>query len=108
MADESDVTRTERQPSAGTESVRSRPRAGMQVTERVELVEPLEKGGQADVWIADHSTLGIQVAVKFLRRAGNETLRQRFSREAQLAARMDHPHTVRIFDHGLTDDGTPP
>lgn len=102
------MTRTERRPpSAAAEEVRPRPHRGLQVTERVQLVEPLEKGGQADVWIADHSTLGIQVAVKFLRRAGNETLRQRFSREAQLAARMDHPHAVRIFDHGLTEDGTP-
>lgn len=107
MAEE-DATRTERRPPASAgDDARPRPHRGLQVTERVRLVDPLEKGGQADVWTADHSTLGIQVAVKFLRRAGNETLRQRFSREAQLAARMDHPHAVRIFDHGLTEDGTP-
>ena len=105
MSNESDLTRTERHPTGASAAVR--PHRDMQVTERVTLVEPLEKGGQADVWIADHSTLGIRVAVKFLRRASDETLRQRFSREAQLAARMDHPHAVRIFDHGLTDDGTP-
>lgn len=83
------------------------PHAGMMVTERVRLVRPLGKGGMADVWVADHATLGVSVAVKFLRYASDDTMRQRFSREAQLAARMDHPHAVRIFDHGLTPDGTP-
>lgn len=101
-----DATRTERRPPSVAEE-RVRPHKGLQVTERVTLVRPLEKGGQADVWVGDHATLGIQVAVKFLRRAHNETLRQRFSREAQLAARMDHPHAVRVFDHGHTSDGTP-
>ncbi|MEM9075026.1 MAG: serine/threonine-protein kinase, partial [Myxococcota bacterium] len=80
---------------------------GMAVAERVRLVEPLGRGGMADVWTADHLTLGVSVAVKFLRGAHDPTLRERFSREAKLAAKIDHPHAVKVFDHGLLPDGTP-
>jgi predicted ATPase len=83
------------------------PRPGMKVGERVRLKEPLGRGGMAEVWVADHLTLDVEVAVKFLRVSGDRAMRDRFAREAQLAARIDHPHAVRIFDHGLTDEGTP-
>ena len=32
---------------------------------------------------------------------------QRFTREAKAAAQIKSPHVVQIFDHGITDDGTP-
>ncbi len=83
------------------------PRAGMAISERVRLKKPLGKGGMAEVWVADHLTLDVEVAVKFLSLSGDKSMRDRFAREAQLAARIDHPHAVRIFDHGLTDEGTP-
>ena len=85
----------------------ARPRAGMDVTERVRLERPLGRGGMAEVWVADHLTLGVKVAVKFLRSAWDLRLRERFAREAQVAARIDHPHAVRVFDHGVTSDGRP-
>jgi serine/threonine-protein kinase len=59
------------------------------------------------VWVADHTTLGCEVAVKFVKAApGREALR-RFVREARVAAKLNHPHTVRVFDHGTLDDETP-
>ncbi|HJL05379.1 MAG TPA: serine/threonine-protein kinase PknK [Polyangiaceae bacterium LLY-WYZ-15_(1-7)] len=84
-----------------------KPRAGMTVSERVRLLRPLGSGGMADVWVADHLTLGTQVAVKFMRATHDPQMRERFAREAQLAAKIDHPHAVRIFDHGHTAAGTP-
>ena len=85
----------------------SRARAGMVVGERVRLTRELGRGGMAEVWAGEHLTLGVEVAVKFLRSGPEPPLRERFAREAQLAARVDHPHAVRIFDHGITDEGLP-
>lgn len=79
----------------------------MAISERVRLKKPLGKGGMAEVWVADHLTLGVEVAVKFLSLSNDKSMRERFAREAQLAARIDHPHAVRVFDHGLTEEGTP-
>lgn len=79
----------------------------MLVTERVRLVRPLESGGMGSVWVAQHETLGTEVAVKFVRVAGDERMRRRLSREAQLGAKIDHPHAVRVFDHGRTPAGAP-
>ena len=58
------------------------------------------------VWVAHHETLDIEVAVKFiLPDAATGTLGDaavaRFRREAQLAAKIDSPHVVRMLDHGI-------
>jgi histidine kinase len=95
-----------------TESPRPMPRVvaapepGGLVTERVRLVRELARGGMGSVWVARHLTLDVDVAVKFLL-LDDPVRRERLSREAQLAARVDHPHAVRVFDHGLTPDGLP-
>ncbi len=62
------------------------------------------------VWIADHVSLGRQVAVKLvasqlLRRRPN--VGKRFDREAATLAQLQHPHVVEIFDHGTTSRGNP-
>jgi len=80
------------------------------VTSRVRLTEPLGAGGMGSVWHADHLSLDTQVAVKFISdqaRQDDPTLSSRFTREANLAAKLNHPHVVQVFDHGLMDDGTP-
>ena len=82
-------------------------RPGMQVTERVRLVRPLESGGMGAVWVAEHLTLGAEVAVKLVRGQVSPARAERLSREAQLAARIVHPHAVRVFDQGRTASGTP-
>jgi hypothetical protein len=83
---------------------------GTKVTPNVQLVRLLGEGGMGSVWVADHLTLDTQVAVKFIHAelAGrDESLQQRFKREASIAARLTSPHVVKVFDHGLTDDGVP-
>ncbi|MAQ13420.1 MAG: hypothetical protein CMN30_01275 [Sandaracinus sp.] len=85
----------------------TRPQTGMTVGGRVRLERLLGRGGMAEVWLGRHLTLGVDVAVKFLRLEDEAVLRERFAREAQLAARVDHPHAVRVFDHGMTDAGAP-
>jgi serine/threonine-protein kinase len=58
------------------------------------------------VYLARDTYLDRQVAVKALRggMAKNEEFRQRFLREARLAAKLQHPHTVIIHDMGVAED----
>lgn len=63
------------------------------------------------VWVARHESLDVDVAVKFVSRellsGGDPLVIERFRREAKLAAKIESPHVVRVFDHGLTKEGTP-
>jgi serine/threonine-protein kinase len=78
------------------------------------LVELLGHGGMGEVWRAEHRLLVRNAAVKLVRPevlgAGSEaearmTLR-RFEREARATAALSSPHTIQIFDFGMTDEGT--
>ncbi len=83
---------------------------GTMITDRVRLVEPLASGGMGDVWVADHLTLEMRVAAKFIRPELVEQdadLLERFNREAKAAAQIKSPHVVQIFDHGVTANETP-
>jgi eukaryotic-like serine/threonine-protein kinase len=82
---------------------------GQLVGGKYRLVRLLGKGGMGSVWLAEHTTLKNQVAVKLIdsELGKMEQPRARFLREAQLAARIKSAHVVQIHDHGLTDDGQP-
>ncbi len=76
-----------------------------------ELIDLLGRGGMGEVWRARHRMLARSAAIKLIRpealRGADqaETLRKRFEREAQETAALQSPHTVSIFDYGVTDDG---
>ena len=76
------------------------------------LIERLGSGGMGEVWLARHQLLARPAAVKLVREAmaglGEDapTLRQRFAREAQATAQLESPHTVQLFDFGMTDSGS--
>ncbi len=74
--------------------------------ERYELEHRLGHGGMATVYCARDLKLDRQVAIKLLadNYAGDEEVRRRFSREARLAARLDHPNVVQVFDVGEEED----
>lgn len=73
---------------------------------RYELREPIGSGGMARVLVAYDRTLARTVAVKLLDRdTGIPHARERFVREARMAASLSHPHAVAVYDTG-TDDGT--
>ncbi|WP_044244090.1 serine/threonine-protein kinase [Chondromyces apiculatus] len=82
---------------------------GQHITATLRLVQPLGKGGMGSVWIADHLGLGTQVAVKFIAQQllTDESLVQRFRREAMAAAQIKSPHVAQVFDHGVTAEGIP-
>ena len=62
----------------------------------------------AVVHLAHDTALDRSVAVKFLAesRNGDESLRERFLREARYAAKLSHPNVVAIYDTG-EEDGLP-
>jgi tRNA A-37 threonylcarbamoyl transferase component Bud32 len=79
-----------------------------------ELEERLGEGGMGEVWRARHRLLARPAAIKLVRpsmlAAGTEadsrkTLR-RFEDEAQATAALTSPHTIRLFDFGVTDEGS--
>lgn len=77
---------------------------GQEISPTLRLVRELGQGGMGSVWAADHKTLKVQVAVKFLgeRAARIPSASQRFSVEAEAAARIKSPHVVQVFDHGVS------
>jgi len=79
------------------------------VNERYRLERPLGHGGMATVYLAQDEELHRPVAVKVLAQnlAGDAALRQRFLREARLAARLSHPNVVSVYDAGETEEGLP-
>ncbi|WP_437501332.1 protein kinase domain-containing protein [Sorangium sp. So ce1099] len=81
----------------------------MQVGPQLRLIRALGQGGMGSVWLAEHTALKTQVAVKFLRDmyVDHPLAVVRLRREAEAAARIQSPHVVRVFDLGFTDQGVP-
>jgi eukaryotic-like serine/threonine-protein kinase len=79
--------------------------SGTVVDERYRLDRKIGSGGMADVWLAEDTELDRQVAIKILhdRFAQDKEFVQRFQREAQSAAGLQHPNVVGIFDRGSFD-----
>ena len=77
--------------------------------DRYELGGLLGRGGMADVRVGRDLRLGRTVAVKQLRSdlASDPTFQERFRREAQSAASLNHPAIVAVYDtgEGIDKDG---
>ncbi|MBX3230133.1 MAG: protein kinase [Labilithrix sp.] len=86
----------------------ARDRLGRTLGGKYHLREVLGAGGTAVVYRAD-SLDGSQVAVKVLHDhlSRSEEVCRRFVREGQLGNVLEHPGTVRVLDHGSTDEGCP-
>ncbi|MEA2386135.1 MAG: eukaryotic-like serine/threonine-protein kinase [Thermoleophilaceae bacterium] len=74
---------------------------------RYRVLSRLGSGGMADVYCAEDTHLGRQVALKILYRrfAQDAEFVERFKREAQSAAGLTHPNVVNVYDRG-EHDGT--
>jgi len=78
-----------------------------------QLQNKLGEGGMGEVWIADHQMLARSAAIKLIKSNGApgtdpgwEGMVRRFEREVQAAANLRSPHTIEIYDYGLSDDGS--
>ncbi|MEM9385417.1 MAG: protein kinase [Pseudomonadota bacterium] len=73
------------------------------------LLERLDQGGMADVFLAERGDgqFEQQVVIKRPRVAFDEALTALFERERQLIADFSHPHLCRFLDGGVGADGQP-
>src|SRR4029078_2916753 len=69
----------------------------------------LGRGGMSVVYLAEHVSLGRKVALKVMASplAHDPSFRERFMRESQRAAGLDHPNVIPIYDAGEADGGDP-
>jgi eukaryotic-like serine/threonine-protein kinase len=72
---------------------------------RYRILGRIGSGGMADVYSAEDTHLGRQVALKVLHRrfAQDQEFVERFRREASAAAGLQHPNVVAVFDRGRHD-----
>ena len=80
------------------------------------LVEKLGEGGMGEVWKAEHRMLARPAAIKLIHpeavkeeaESGATPGRHlaRFEREVQATAQLCSPHTIEVYDYGLTGSGT--
>ncbi len=66
------------------------------------IVEKIGAGGMGEVYLAEDTELNRKVALKFLspHLCQDADCRARFKREAQAAAKLDHPHIVTVYEVG--------
>ncbi len=71
----------------------------------LQIVRPLGKGGMGAVYLARDVFLDREVAIKTLPvdSGGTEEQRERFRREARIAARLTHPHIVPLHSFGQAE-----
>ena len=72
---------------------------------RYRILNRIGSGGMADVYCAEDTHLGRQVALKVLHRrfAQDQEFVERFRREASAAAGLQHPNVVNVYDRGSHD-----
>ena len=72
---------------------------------RYRVLGRLGVGGMATVYLAEDSSLGRKVALKVMaeRYAEDGEFVERFRREAQAAARLNHPNIIAVYDRGEAD-----
>ncbi len=78
---------------------------GTKLADRYEIISELGRGGMGVVYRARDPRLNRDVAVKLIPPSQlSPESEQRFQREAQLVAQMDHPSIVPIYDFGRHED----
>jgi eukaryotic-like serine/threonine-protein kinase len=72
------------------------------------LVELIGRGGMGEVWRAEHRLFARPAAIKLITSQrldeASGIAEERFRREAQVAAGLRSPHTIQLYDFGITRD----
>lgn len=74
------------------------------------MIRQLGRGGMGSVWLAerDGRDFDHQVAIKVIRPGIlGDSLIERFRRERQILAQLNHPHIARLYDGGQTEEKQP-
>lgn len=76
---------------------------GTVIEGKYEILACIGTGGMGSVYRAKHRSLNREVALKVMKPdfARNREAVERFKREAQLCAMVEHPNSIRVFDHGV-------
>lgn len=81
---------------------------GQIIDQKYKVLALLGRGGMGAVYLAHHLRLNKDVALKtFVSTSLSEDIRQRFKREAQAIAKLQHQNIVQVFDFGIADGGLP-
>ena len=78
--------------------------------EGYELIREIGRGGMGSVYLAERSDGAYrkQVAIKIVHAEKNSSeILERFRRERQILASLDHPNIARLLDGGSTEEGLP-
>ena len=70
------------------------------------LLEKIGQGGMATVYRAQQASIGREVAIKLLHRSlieQDSSFLERFRREVQIIAHLQHPHILPVYDFGEVD-----
>ena len=87
----------------------ARDRAG-QLVGAYRLLRLLGRGGMGEVYLAERADGEFEqrVAIKLIQTGlGSEKIHERFLRERQILAQLDHPGIARLLDGGRGEDGAP-
>jgi eukaryotic-like serine/threonine-protein kinase len=86
------------------------PLVGTDLLDRVRILKPIARGGMGKVYLGEQTRMKRSCAVKvlaprFTGGADAAEFARRFLLEASIAAKVNHPHVVTIFDYGESTDG---
>jgi len=79
------------------------------MSDRYRILRRIGRGGMGEVFLAEHTAIGKQVAIKILSEdfARKPRIVQRFLQEARASSAIRHEHVVDITDYGHTPSGLP-
>ena len=101
-------------PTSGALDAAAFPLEGDQFARRYRVESLLGCGGYSRVYAALQEDLGRRVALKVfapsrglaLTQAERAQMASRFEREARILSQLRSPHTLQLFDYGVTGEGT--
>ncbi len=109
-ADDSDTSMLDRpDPTSWAEMIEDVAAEGDPVGPYV-LLREIGRGGMGRVYLAERADgqFEQQVAIKLVKRGmDTDAILERFLRERQILARLQHPNIAQLTDGGVTDDGRP-
>lgn len=70
------------------------------------ITQKIGSGGMTEVYLAERETDGLPIVLKVLDSRGKEASEHlvRFIQEYALLSKINHPHVIRIYDQGFTDE----
>lgn len=89
--------------------VEADPLVGTKISDRYEILSIIGRGGMGVVYKGRHDSMDRLVAIKMLHAhlVSDAEALKRFHREAKAVSRVKHPHTVTLYDFGISATGQP-